>query len=188
MEKTMNRNNMILRIIVSAIILLNPIFVKSQFYSIPKNYLSFAACFDGYWSDWKDVSNATKIKGDYSGFIIYNVNDGPWNYYFKFKIDYFWMPDKKKRREHRKENKWYEYTGVVEYYICDDYPNIYEIFKKYRGPRFISKALENGRPTKKITSRATIKIAPYKDHPKCYNIWFDNVGLGIDLNDLYFSE
>lgn len=186
MERTMNKNNMILRLIVSTIILLNPIFVKSQFYSVPEDFLSTCVYIDGYWSQWRNCSRSIKIQGGYSGFIICDADEGPWNYFFKFKIDNYQLPDKKTRKEHRKENKWYIYTGVVEYYICDDYPNIYQIFKKNNGFAYVPKTLTSGRPTKKITSRATIKIAPYKKHPKCYNIWFDNVGLGIDLNDLYF--
>ena len=35
---------------------------------------------------------------------------------------------------------------------------------------------------------STIKIAPYKDHPKIYNIWFEDVGVGIDLGTLYFVQ
>lgn len=43
-------------------------------------------------------------------------------------------------------------------------------------------------PRVKRTTRAKIKIAPYKDHPVVYNIWFDNVGFGINLETSYFKK
>ena len=51
---------------------------------------------------------------------------------------------------------------------------------------FAPAKLDNGRPTKKVTKKATIKIAPFKDRPQTYNIWFENVGFAINLNDTYF--
>ncbi len=127
-----------------------------------------------------------KVEGSYSGFIIYDSTDGPWEYYFKFSIDNYTLPDSKQRKKDAKNNVWYEFTGVVEYYICDDYPTAYSLYKAHKGPRFIPAKLENGRPTKKISSRATIKIEAFVDRPKIYNIWFDGVGLGISMNNMHF--
>ena len=93
---------------------------------------------------------------------------------------------KEQRKSDYKLGIWYEFTGTVEYYICDDYPTIYDSFKSSKRASFINPQNPDGRPTKKVTSKAKIKIAAFKDHPVCYNIWFDNVGLGIDLNNLYF--
>lgn len=61
------------------------------------------------------------------------------------------------------------------------------MFRAARGPMFVPAKLENGRPTKKITSKATIKIAPFKYLPRTYNIFFDNVGLGITLDGKFSS-
>lgn len=129
--------------------------------------------FDDYWSDWKPGSGAA-IRGNYDGFIIYRQKDGPWEYRFKFKIDNMSFPNKEQREIDIKANKWYQFSGTVEYYIAFQFTSALEIFRWYKGPYFCP-------PGDKITSRATIKIAPFKDYPKVYTIFYDNVGFGIDL-------
>jgi len=159
----------------------------SLFCCVVSAQIKRAAYFDGYWSDWKSNSQVNwAIRGGYGGFIIYPEESGPWDPWFSFKIDNFYMPDAKTRKQNFKSGLWYEFTGTVEYYISDDYISAYQIFRSSRGASFVNPKQPGERPTKKITSRATIKIAPYKDHPKVYNIWYDNVGLGIDLNNIYF--
>lgn len=140
--------------------------------------------FDGYWGDWK--TSLFKIRGSYRGFMFYDETQGPWDCYFKFSIDNYRLPDSKQRKSDYKLGIWYEFTGTVEYYICDDYPTIYDSFKSSKRASFINPQNPDGRPTKKVTSKAIIKIAAFKDYPVCYNIWFDNVGLGIDLNNFHF--
>lgn len=152
--------------------------------SLNMSAISIACCFDGYWSEWQDCGNSCKIKGGYSGFIFYSSSDGPWNYLFKFTIDNFRMPEAKQRKKDAKNGVWYEYTGTVEYYICDDYPTMYSVFKEAKKPKFVPKDRADGRPTKKVTSKATIKIAAFKDRPNTYNIWFDNVG--VAFSDISF--
>ena len=144
------------------------------------------AYFDGYWGEWKSMGPVAKIKGNYDGFIIYLDKEGPWEYRFKFTVNNMTFPDKKQRKKDIKTDTWYTFTGTVEYYISDDYPTILSAFRAKKEVTFLPAKLQSGRPTKKVTSRATIKIAPFKDLPKCYNIWFDNVGFGINLNDTYF--
>ena len=144
--------------------------------------------FDGYWSDWEEEETGIKIHGNYDGFIIYLDKEGPWEYRFKFQINNMIFPDKKQRKKDIKANTYYTFTGTVEYYITDNYPNILKLFRAAKGPLFAPAKLDNGRPTKKVTRRATIKIAPFKDHPECYNIWFDGVGFGISLNGSYFPN
>lgn len=148
--------------------------------------IKLAVRFDGYWSDWNIYG--TSIRGNYSSFIIYDRINGPWEYFFKFQIDGFYIPDKQTLKENYKYGQWYEYYGTVEYYISDDFQSAYEAFKSKKGPAFIRPKQENGRPTKKIVSPAKIKIAPYKDHPRVYNIWYDNVCLGIDLYNSSFKK
>lgn len=150
--------------------------------------LTGACYFDGYWSQWHSFGSGTKIKGNYDGFIIYLDKEGPWEYRFKFTINNLKFPNKKQRKKDIKADKWYEFTGTVEYYITDKYLSVLSIFRDAKKPLFAPAKLDSGRPTKKITSNATIKIAPFKDVPKVYNIWFDNVGFAIDLNTLYFPE
>jgi hypothetical protein len=147
-----------------------------------------AGYFDGYWSNWASLGTGTKIKGNYDGFILYLDNEGPWEYRFKFTVNNMVFPSKKQRKNDIKNDTWYEFTGTVEYYITDDYPSILSIFRTQKGLMFAPAKLKNGRPTKKITSRAKIKIAAFKDLPEAYNIWFDNVGVGINLNGQYFPN
>ena len=73
--------------------------------------------------------------------------------------------------------------------MCDEHLSAYSLFKSKSGPCFVNETLTKdvGRPVKKVVSRATIKISPYKDYPTCYNIWYDNVGLAIDLNKIKFQ-
>lgn len=149
--------------------------------------IKLSCYFDGYWSAWHAYRSS--IRGGYDGFILYNPSDGPWYPFFKFTINNYYIPsDKGTRNNNIKNNRWYEFSGTVEYYICDDFPSAYQGFKKYREPVLIDpkRTQDEGRPVKKITSRATIKIAPFKDHPKVYNIWFENVGYGIDLGNMHF--
>lgn len=148
------------------------------------SHIYTCAYFDGYWSDWEIT--AASIKGDYNGFIIYLSSEGPWNYRFKFTVDNMTFPDKKQRKKDIKNGNFYVFSGTVEYYISDDEPSVLENFRRNRGPYFVPAKLANGRPTKKITSKATIKISPFKNLPRNYNIFFDNVGFGINLNGLYF--
>ena len=149
--------------------------------------ISLCAYFDGYWSEWIPATNVG-IYGNYEGFIIHPTADGKWDYPFKFTIHNFNVPNKKQRKKDIKSNKWYTFTGTVEYYISDDIPSALYAFREKRGPFFVKAKQANGRPTKKITSRATIKVAAFKDVPTVYNIHYDNVGLGISLNSVRFER
>ncbi len=164
------------------------IFIISLLFCVSFNSSAQIYCsgyFDGYWSDWKSMGTGTKIKGGYDGFIIYLDKEGPWNYRFKFTIDNYNVPDKKQRKKDIKEDRWYVFSGTVEYYVTDKYPTILSIFRESKGPMLAPAKLDNGKPTRKITSKATIKIAAFKKSPQIYNIWFDNVGLGLNLNHTY---
>lgn len=146
--------------------------------------ISFAAYFDGYWSSW--VPADAKIKGDYDGFIIYSESEGPWNYRFKFIVDNFKIPNKKQRKKDIKKGNFYTFTGTVEYYVSFSHPSALSIFRESRNATFCPAVLSSGLPAKKITSKATIKVAPFKKLPKVYNIWYDNVAIAIDLGTTYF--
>ena len=122
--------------------------------------LSTNIYYNGYWGEWKkQYYTYTKQ----SWYQIYG------NY------------SKEERKNHRKNNIWYEYTGIVEYSVNSDYPTIKDALKSsYTFP-----CVKNGDGYKK-TARATIKIAPYKDYPQVYNIWFEDVGIAIDLGAQHF--
>lgn len=85
-----------------------------------------------------------------------------------------------------KSGEWYEYSGKVEFYISDDYSDIYEIFKKSKRAAFITKKAMGERPVKRIVKNATIRVKPYKRQPQVYNIFFDKVGVGINFGKWQF--
>lgn len=157
--------------------------------------ISTCAYYNGYWGQWK--SHTTRyssfppsfeygMRGNYFGFIIYKRGNHPSEYFFKFQIDSYIEPDKKTKKEMLKNNKWYVFSGTVEYYVTESYSTIESILKEYGFPYFSSKG-KSGEPCAKRVAKAKIQIAPYKDHPRVYNIWFDGVGVGIDMEDTTFN-
>lgn len=170
----------------------------------------FSCYYDGYWGEWSSFS--VKLQGNYNGFVIYPSWEHPSNYYFSFEIDNRTPPTKKEVKEHYKKELWWEYTGTVEYYVCDVYPTIKDCFKQFGRP-LMKSDLESSEYSSKLsvlratrirqqgnfvtkgltkrTAKAKIRIAPYSYKslkPMVYNIWFENVGFGIDLNRSYFEN
>lgn len=147
--------------------------------------------YNGYWSQWERnyFINKYNIYGNYSGFIVYKEGSHPSDYVFKFTIDSYVTPDKSTIRLHKRLKQSYEYSGTAEYYVTEEYPTIDEILKLYSFPIFTSNSSSLYRnPAVKRKAKATILIKPYKKHPRSYFIFFDNVGIGIDLGDLYFKQ
>ncbi len=152
---------------------------------------------DGYWGKWVShnhpfsmpypgISYDYSLYGNYSGFVIFRKDAHPSEFFFKFQANSYSQPDKKTKRYHLKHNLWYEYSGTVEYYVTEEYPTIADVLKKYNFPFFDCTYDKKGKPCVKRTANAVIKIAPYKKKPKCYNIYFDSVAVGIDMLDSYF--
>lgn len=104
---------------------------------------------------------------------------------FQFTIDDYNKPDKKTRKEHIKYDIPYEYSGTAEYYVSDDYPTIDKVLKEYGFPRLRPHG-ENVRV--KRTAKARIKIQAYKKEPTRFYIYFDLVGIGIDLSKWPFER
>lgn len=170
---------------------------------IPSYAISFCFYYDGFWGNWQqDNIDGIACYGNYTGFVCYwNYQDiyGYWrdhpsDWFFKFQINNYVEPSKKEKKQHIKKDVWFEYTGTVEYYISDEYQDIKSILKSspdHTVSRFVRPSrhrVEEGKmPCVKRTVQARIKIAPYKDHPKVYNIWFDGVGVAIDLGNTYFK-
>ena len=155
--------------------------------SITKAQIRTNAYYDGYWGEWKDqwlpsLYSSTpekfyyRIYGNESGFIVYDADNHPSDYVFKFQINNYVAPTKQQIKEHYKRDEWYEYSGTVEYYVVESKPTIKEILKDHCD--------WPGRtePIAKRIANATIKIAPYKKHPRTYNIFFDDVAVGIMLD------
>lgn len=191
------------KILLIALLLLG---VSDVAYS--KFHLKHCVYYNNFWGDWKQFEDCI-IKGDYNGFYLYEDNKHPSEYFFKFEISGYIAPSKKDIKQHYKTKTWWEYSGYVEYYICDLYPTVVDIFKEkgrllreydlsfsdYNRRLSTLKASkmakgESFNPIgfKKVRRNAKIKIAPYKKIPQCYNIYFDGGGYGIDLNNAKFEN
>lgn len=140
-------------------------------------------CYKGSWSKWENAPGKIFRFKDLSGFKL--ATDGLVDF-FAFRINNYTPPSKKEISQHLKTNTWYEYTGVVEYYVNDEKPTADDI------SRLCELVIPNPRidktPNVKRMCAATIKVAPYKKVPECYNIWFDNIGIGIDVAGLRFGK
>ena len=153
----------------------------SQYYlNIPSNQRGIGVAFyyDGYWSEWTDFSSKIcLIYGNYDSFIMYRSNLHPSNYNIKLSINNYHKPSKKDLDK----NGWATYIGKIEYYVNEEHPTIKDVFKG----KVVLGPLDGTHPVKRVAD-AKIKIK-FKKHPKTYNIWFDDVGLAIDLGKAKFK-
>ncbi len=158
--------------------------------SIAAQKISFSACINGYWGDWH--SRSIKTESSRNAIRFWNSLEEPYNYCFEFTIDKS-LPN---------EGTWEVYEGVVTYFINDDYPTIKAALQKnYNTPKVTPK--ETGRPFLKKTAKAKIKrlteqrqgeyVSGYNiwGNPKykkytytviTYNVWFEDIGIGISLD------
>lgn len=169
------------KLVLSFFMLISVSTFATTFYSI-----GTAAYYNGYWGNWKKLYSM-RARSYYDNLVFYRENDHPSEYCWsiRFSDDYI-APTKKVIKEHYKNKTWYEYSGWITYYISDDYSSIESIIKQCGYPCIAPSdhRLEKGdTPCVKKIVPAKIKIAPYKygENPKCYNVWFENVGLAIDL-------
>lgn len=160
-----------------------------------KGQLSTNAYYDGYWGGWKQQyiqgysmrTDYYQVYGNYYGFIVFRKGDHPSKYVFKFNIDNTIMPTKKEIKYHYKQKIWYEYSGSVEYFVSESDPTIKGILRQWGFPLYsYDSNSHKGEPIAKRVAKAKIKIEPYKDHPRVYNIWFDDVGIALDLGLITF--
>lgn len=144
---------------------------------------------DGYWGEWFPLTSV-KVYGNYSGFTLYYSNDHPSQFMFRFQIDSYKETTNKERKVYRKNKKWIEYTGTVEYYVSETYPTIKDIIKAKQFPLISPTRVKENEPCVKRTTSAKICIEPnsYIFYPRNYAIWFDGIGVGIHLKDFYFED
>jgi len=163
--------------------------------SISANAVRYNLYYDGMWHGWDDVIGYS-VSGYYANFYLYNRADGFSNYVLRVTINDYKEPDKKIKKMLIKNNQWIEFDGTVEYFICDDYPTAYDIFKNRRhyyyglahyGLNLIYWNYRdeqwNQRPTVRVKKGCKVRIAPFKKRPEMLNVSWENVGLGINLND-----
>lgn len=106
------------------------------------------------------------------------------NYRFKFQINSYIQPSKDEIKAHWKNKQPFVYYGTAEYYVSDGETTIKQILKNYGMPFLRSSSTG---AIKRIVS-AEIRILPYKKHPVCYNIFFDDVGFAISLGTASFPK
>lgn len=146
--------------------------------------LAIAANINGYWSEQHDqrFSVYQDRPTSYGTFFIQTGAPGanPWDYTFKFIITNWRRPTKQELDSCKKNDKWLEYSGIVEYWVNEDYPTIEAVIRKFGWP---SIAQSGTMKHAKRTTKAKIQIAPYNfgDPPTIFNIWFDNVAVGVNF-------
>lgn len=146
-----------------------------------QTYFSFCKLINGYWGQCESSNPYTYIEGGYilqgtyDEFIIYEHGKHPSQYIMKVKL--FAMrieEDKKIKKKRIKSGQWYQYSGSVEYYTKRELERFSNIIQTWP----YTPNTSNG---KCHTVAATIKIQPYKKKPEVYNIFFENLGIGIQL-------
>lgn len=141
------------------------------------------------WDGW-NWSSSDDIYGNYGDFYFYPRGGFPRDYYFRVTLKNFSMPTQKELKRHRKKepNKWYEYQATVEYIIDDKYPTLKDAIKALGMPLSISdhNYQSKNKPFVKRSATATVRISPNssksKVWPEVYNIWIDNIEIGIAID------
>lgn len=146
---------------------------------------NFNSCtyINKYWGKWQDNPAYVIGKGDSDdSFIIYTQYSHPSAYIMKITINNMLIEkDKREIKKRIKSNQWYESTGTVEYFTNQEFPDFNKQIISWPSPS-LSAILNATNPNvKSIVSKATIKLAPYKKNPETFNIYFDGVGIGIQL-------
>lgn len=151
--------------------------------SYPAVMISQKICFNykGYWSDWEHVYGDASRYDNGAG-VVFSEGGLP---FFSFQITSFVEPSREQLKEHRKTKEWLEYTGYVEYYVNDKSPTAGHIAKQCELVR--PNPRRDITPTVKRRAYATIRIAPYKDYPEVYNLFFDDIGVGVSIEGVRFT-
>lgn len=153
-----------------------------------KDNFSIAYYIDSMWGEWDYVSSYVyNISGSVDDFVIKNSRDHPSNYFLRIKVDNFTIPSRSEYKRRKKKNEWHEYEGTIEYFYraCDG-----DNFKSrakggfsYTDPTAYDEGGELfNEKVLKATKRIVVRIAPFKKHPSVYNIYFDDIGIGIVLH------
>lgn len=141
-------------------------------------------CFSyhGDWSSWQRFPGKVRAYQDGSGLVL--VSDSG-KEYFKFHIRNFSRPSKQELKNHEKNQQWFSYYGSVEYYVNDTYPTADALAKA--SCFVIPNARQDQTPSVLRCTTGEIRIYPYKNNPKTYNIFFDNIGIGLSVKGLEFE-
>ena len=145
--------------------------------------ISYARYIDGYWSEWELVQGC--IHGSYGEILCYDCNHHPSEFTWRLTLNNFIKPSKELIKDYYKKKCWWEYQGYFEYYISDEYQTLKsQLLNRVWITPWLHDVSKGQTPCVKRTVRATVKIAPYKDHPRCYNVYVEGDGFGIDLRNI----
>lgn len=129
---------------------------------------------NGIWGEWKSSENPLDSylidKINDCEWVIYRYCNHPSNYLLRLKINNFHLDnDKKSRKEHLKNNQWYEFSGSVEIFTDPEtFSQRFPFVPTYDKPEI-----------RNMKIPAQIRIEPYKKKIQTINIFFDEVGLGL---------
>ncbi len=157
------------------------------------NAIKIAKCIDAIWGEW-ETGSGYKLSGSYDNFVIYQSYKHPSNYIMRIKISNY-SNDRKAKKQHRASDGWYEYSGVVEYFTTDNdarcqkfdistWPECH--LSKKGGYASGCDAYVTEEYVKVNQIPAIIRIAPYYGVSRCYNIYFNNIGIGISIYSSMF--
>ena len=140
-------------------------------------------CYKGQWSTWEKHYFPSSYLREYNDWQI-SCTYGPGkhiiglqlkssggNEYFSFLISDYQSGKK-------------DCTGTVEYYVNDTYPTAEALA---RANHFVKPNYRTDiTPSVKRTAKARIKIVNNGSKPATFNLWFDNIGIGIDVQNVYW--
>lgn len=150
------------------------------------DHYSTSFCYKGQWSSWENHYFPTSsYMRDYDDWRIYSIEspekdiiglrleDRGGNTYYGFKITNYTRGKG-------------TYEGIVEYYVNDTYPTAEALA---RANTFIIPNFRTDEtPSVKRKARATIKIINEEKKPAVFNIWYDNIGVGFDVRNVYWHH
>lgn len=131
---------------------------------------------DGYWGNWhSDYKKSRQTSGTNQNFVLHNKYGHPSDYTIKIDISSPLPSDDVLQKQ------WVVRSGLVTAYVRKGISsrreqNLY-IIQNFGN-------VENVGTFIKVTRSATIKIKIFRKGRICYNIYFDDVGIGIDMPKL----
>lgn len=143
-----------------------------------------AKYIDGLWGSPQPCF----IAGSYDDLIIISgQSTHPSNYYFRVKIDDFYIPtSRSSKRKRIKSEESYNFNGTVEYFeYVGNNPGVFITFneriKSDIGIGFFAPSAWDIKEPGVVSVKrpAKISINPYKDNPEVYNVSFENYGIAF---------
>ena len=149
------------------------------------DHFSTCFCYKGQWSSWENHYFPSSYMREYDDWRIscsyspekdiigLSLSDSGGNTYWSFRITNYSKGKK-------------DCIGTVEYYVNDSYPTAEALAKAnyFVKPNY----RVDQTPSVKRTARATFKIVNKESKPAVFNLWYDNIGVGISVRDVYWHD